>query len=270
MFSLNHLFSTRPGRFFALITCTFVVGCSARSTQIASSNARPGLATRAGEIQVSRVETVSFQRNDPSRPWGAAVIHYNDLNGINAQLEHRIRAVRCSHCAGGYDISCNGDHCPLLAGIPLRPGIEIRLEDEPGRILAGVRIAGRTYVIGTENRRYTLVVENKTSERFEVVASVDGLDVITRSPASLERRGYILQPSTTLRIEGFRLDNHRVAAFRFGSVSESLAAETHGARNVGVIGVAVFSERKASLVEEADTRETADPFPSSRVQIPHI
>lgn len=264
----KHFFSTQ---LFVFCTATiFLVGCSARRVNLRAADERPGLATKAGEVRFSKVETVAFVRSDPTRPWGAAVIHYNDLQGISAQVEHRIRAVHCSNCAGGYRIDCTGNNCPLLTSIPVRRGIEVRVEDEQGRTLAGVNIAGRTYVMGTENRRYSLVVENKTTNRFEVVVSVDGLDVISRNPASMEQRGYIIDQRATLRIEGFRLDNQRVAAFRFGSVSQSLAAQTYGARNAGVIGVAVFSERHASMLQETRIRETADPFPSSGVSIPQI
>jgi hypothetical protein len=56
----------------------------------------------------------------------------------------------------------------------------------------------------------------------------------------------------------------QVAAFRFGSVRGSYAAGKGGERNVGVIGVALFSERGAErpwTAREIERREAADPFP---------
>ena len=44
-------------------------------------------------------------------------------------------------------------------------------------------------------------------------------------------------------VEGFRQSTEAVAAFRFGPVRESYAAEKyHNTRNVGVIGIALFNE----------------------------
>jgi hypothetical protein len=228
---------------------------------------RPGLATTAGEFRYSPVQRESFVRSHPTRPWAAVAVRYNNLAGVYAQIKDRVRYTRCAHCAGGYRLYCVGSKCPLIAQIPVRRGVEVWLEDARGRRLSGVNIAGRSYVVGRRNQRYTLVIHNKSLDRFEVVASVDGLDVITRGPASLKRRGYILDARATLRIDGFRVDQRRVAAFRFGGVSKSLAAQTYGARNVGVIGVAVFAEKKHSLANEARLRETANPFPFSNHHI---
>ena len=57
-----------------------------------------------------------------------------------------------------------------------------------------------------------------------------------------------------------------VAAFRFGSVRGSYAAQKTGdSRNVGVIGVAIFNERGTnpfnSSSDEAQRRRDANPFP---------
>ena len=48
-------------------------------------------------------------------------------------------------------------------------------------------------------------------------------------------------------------------------MSDSYAAQTGSARNVGVIGVAFFSERGDSFNDDRDTRlrDTANPFPAS-------
>jgi hypothetical protein len=57
-----------------------------------------------------------------------------------------------------------------------------------------------------------------------------------------------------------------VAAFRFGSVADSYVQLKYGdARNVGVMGVAIFREKGSPLLqpksEEVKTRERANPFP---------
>ena len=120
---------------------------------------------------------------------------------------------------------------------------------------------------------YTIEIENRTAQRFEVVTSVDGLDVIDGRPAGLGKRGYLAAPYGTLRIDGYRRNMTEIAAFRFGSVRDAYASQTaeFGDRHVGVIGVALFMERGAAwplstphnseLDDEAARREAADPFP---------
>lgn len=104
---------------------------------------------------------------------------------------------------------------------------------------------GRKYVMGREGDRYSLRVRNNTRRRIEVLASVDGLDVIDGQKADFVRkRGYVLGPWQSYEIEGFRLNMSNVAAFRFSSVADSYAAARGDARNVGVIGVAIFPEKK--------------------------
>jgi hypothetical protein len=123
---------------------------------------------------------------------------------------------------------------------------------------------------GETGQRYSIRIENRTNQRFELVASVDGLDVVDGKLASLNKRGYIVGPHGRVVIDGYRRSMSEVAAFRFGSVRDSYAAQTgeQGDRNVGVIGVALFSERGAAigpdpydLDTEAGRREAADPFP---------
>ncbi|HUL57646.1 MAG TPA: hypothetical protein VLU43_00135, partial [Anaeromyxobacteraceae bacterium] len=79
--------------------------------------------------------------------------------------------------------------------------------------------------------------------RAEVVASVDGLDVVDGRPAALGKRGYLVDPWSEVTIDGFRTSEDAVAAFRFSSVPRSYAALRGDPRDVGVIGVAVFPER---------------------------
>jgi hypothetical protein len=104
---------------------------------------------------------------------------------------------------------------------------------------------GSTWIEGSRGHRYALRLINHTNRRVEVVATVDGLDVVDGKTGDyVHKRGYVLGPWQTYDVEGFRLDMGRVAAFRFSSVAGSYAARTGNARNVGVIGVAFFEERR--------------------------
>jgi len=185
------------------------------------------------------------------QPWAVAAIHYNDAEGADAQARY----------LGGS-----------LAPPELYPGdgsIGVSLVSESGQLLPGFTAGGQTMVVGRDGERYRIVVRNATDARFEIVASVDGLDVLDGKPADPARRGYILEPRGQLVIDGFRQTDDAVAAFRFGAVADSYAAQTSGDRNVGVIGVAIFAEEGARWTPaELSRRVTADPFPARSYATP--
>lgn len=204
---------------------------------------RPGLGTQFGENVYSRVTEAPFERA-AADPFATVAVHYNDAEGVQAQADYRGAGL-----------------APISASTPYG-GITVALTDEHGNALQGFAAAGRTYVVGEAGRRYNLRITNQTAGRFEVVASVDGLDVIDGKHASPGKRGYILSPSATLVIDGFRTSDESVAAFRFAAVRDSYAARTGDDRNVGVIGFAFFAERGSRwTTDELARRESADPFP---------
>ncbi len=135
---------------------------------------------------------------------------------------------------------------PTLAH-PERPGhwgpYSLDLVDEGGRVLPTFHEHGRTYVLGMLGQRYLVRVRNASGRRAEVVMSVDGRDVIDGRPAGWQKRGYIIEPHGQVTIDGYRLNEESVAAFRFSSVPRSYASRMGDARDVGVIGMAVFLER---------------------------
>jgi hypothetical protein len=127
------------------------------------------------------------------------------------------------------------------------------LVDESGRVLPAFEHRGRTYVLGALGQRYLLRIRNGSGRRIEVVASVDGRDVVDGRPAAFERRGYVIAPWGELTIDGFRVSQAAVAAFRFSTVPRSYAARKGDARDVGVVGVAVFPERWPAAAPPAYT-----------------
>ncbi len=214
---------------------------------------RPGLGTSWGEHVSAPISFTPFVRASQA-PWAEVALHYNDAEGAAAHaayLETSPRPIEAS--AGDGSLS-------------------VALVDGLGRSLPGFHANGRTLVIGDDGERYRIVVRNATSARFEVVASVDGLDVIDGKPADPGRRGYLVLPHDVLVIDGFRTSDDEVAAFRFGRVADSYAASTSGDRNVGVIGLALFAEQgavwSAPTRGEIRTRDTADPFPNRGYAMP--
>lgn len=119
--------------------------------------------------------------------------------------------------------------------------LQVMVDGRPVRTFAH---DGETHVLAHAGDRYVLRIHNRTSRRIEAVVSVDGRDVIDGQPADFAaKRGYLVPPYGHVDIDGWRVSQGEAAAFRFGAVSESYAAKTGSARNVGVIGVAVFPER---------------------------
>ncbi len=206
---------------------------------------RQGLGTEWGEARASRVHDVAFVR-ESGAPFATATLHYNDRRGVEALADYHARHESYR------DIPTGGG------------AVSISVRDESGDPLEAVKVANRTFVVGESGQRYTIVLTNRTSHRFEAVTTVDGLDVVNGKPGSFDNRGYVLMPWATLEIEGFRESSSRVAAFRFAAVRDSYAAQTGSARNVGVIGIALFGERGDAFVPESELRlrDTASPFPA--------
>ncbi len=119
----------------------------------------------------------------------------------------------------------------------------VELIGEYGQTLRSFDFRGRTWVMGREGERYRIRVTNHTGRRIEAVVSVDGRDAIDGRPGRIEKPGYLVQPWGSVTIDGFRVSMQDVATFRFSSVPDSYAAQMGSARDVGVVGVAVFQER---------------------------
>ncbi|ELI6795678.1 hypothetical protein RRQ40_001464 [Salmonella enterica] len=91
---------------------------------------------------------------------------------------------------------------------------------------------------------YQLYIRNYSHDtNYEIVATVDGLDVLNGKAGSLNHHGYIVNAGDSLAIKGFRKDKHTEAAFQFADVADAYAAHSAqgDVRNIGVIGFAAFA-----------------------------
>ncbi len=210
---------------------------------------RPGLGTTWGETRTSYVSSERFNRAEASHPFALVSLNYNDESGIQA-MAHRMGNSYASFDRSGVDAA--------------QGSVSVRLLDENGSPLPSANFGGRDYVAGADGQRYVIQIENHTGNRFEAVATVDGLDVIDGQGGSFSKRGYLVNPWSTLEVDGFRRSQAAVAAFRFGAVKDSYAARKGSDRNVGVIGVAFFHEEGTSFPwtqRELERRDSANPFP---------
>lgn len=120
--------------------------------------------------------------------------------------------------------------------------VQMSVIDDRGRALPTFRKGNSYYIQGTSGQSYRLKYTNSSKKTYEVVASVDGLDVLSGTSASQYDNGYVLEPKGTLIIEGFRKDENTVASFTFSAPEASYANHNDQGdiNNTGVIGTALF------------------------------
>lgn len=234
---------------FTVATLAFIAGCAQQqqtavmadaplpaAPQQARSSERLG--TQWGEGISSNVTTVDLRRTS-SQPVDVVQINYS--------------AARYSGNAIQEAMIANG-----------RVGMSIL--NENNRKWELTQDGQRLYLKGHEGERYQLFYQNYSQNTYEIVATVDGLDVLKGSAGSLSNRGYVLYPNSTLLIEGFRKNQNEVAAFRFSAPGDAYAANTDAGsiRNVGVIGTAVFelnNPRPTTSSPVRGTQQTPQAFP---------
>lgn len=111
--------------------------------------------------------------------------------------------------------------------LPLAKGrVGFAVLDEDGGKFDLVQHRSTLQLQGREGQRYRLWLNNLGNATYEVVATVDGLDVLNGQPGSLKNRGYVLEPGESLVIEGFRKNEREVAAFRFASPDDAYASNS--------------------------------------------
>ncbi len=117
------------------------------------------------------------------------------------------------------------------------------LDRETGRTLENLPHDGERWVEGMPGHRYAIRLTNTSGQRVLAVLSVDGVNAVSGETASPEQAGYVLEPYQSTEVNGWRKSLEHVAAFEFASLQHSYAARTGRPDNVGVIGVAVFTEK---------------------------
>jgi hypothetical protein len=237
-----------PARAALLFAAVILSGCAAtkerpdatKRTGFIPAQERPGLGTSWGEQRESWVEPAPFARASAGRPAGQERIYYNDRDGANAMLDFLGGPSRpndgLQNAAGGL----------LRLGLRAGNGAWLECREARGRRIATAERPGR----------YEVVLKNDGRRAVEVLVSVDGLDAMDGKAASFKKRGYVLAPFETLAVEGFRTSQSTVAAFRFGSMFESYGHRRHGNMvNAGVIGVAVFEEKRRKSADDAAVQD---------------
>jgi hypothetical protein len=232
---------------------------SARSQSVAPApSERPGLGTAWGERRQSQVRHVSFERASIHTPTSELAVFYNDRSGARAMTRY-------------------SDYRSMTSSVfnVKKLDVSVSLRDANGKPMSALFANGRLYAVGEAGQRYTINIKNRTGLRLEVVAAVDGLDVLDGKAANPSKRGYLVPPHGTLEIAGWRTSADHVAAFRLSSVRNAYAARKGTDRNVGVVGVAFFHERGTQprhpwTDEEVRRRHSANPFPNRYAAPPPV
>ncbi len=103
---------------------------------------------------------------------------------------------------------------------------------------------GNVFVEGRKKSNFELQFSNQYLTRVLAIPSVDGLNTLEGTPATIHSKGYIIQPKHTVRIPGWTVDSSNVAKFIFQDKKNSYAkfASPDGSINIGVLGFLVLAE----------------------------
>ncbi|MCZ4315216.1 hypothetical protein O4H66_17565 [Comamonadaceae bacterium G21597-S1] len=140
--------------------------------------------------------------------------------------------------------------CTLLAAAAVPSHAVGRLVDvdvldrATGAVLPVYSHRGEYWIAGSPGRAYAIVLRNRAGERLLAVTAVDGVNVLSGETAGWDQSGYVLAPSHRYQVTGWRKSRSEVAAFAFASSDAAYASRTGRPDHVGVIGVAVFRERR--------------------------
>lgn len=213
-----------------------VAGCAQQPVALDKRADSAQLGTQWGEGIESRLQTVDLRRVS-SEPVTQHTLSYSEASGEG-------RAVREIMLAKGR-----------IGLTVLRDG------NEPWSIyLDGTN----AHLKGKKGERYVLQYQNYSKQTiYEIVTTVDGLDVMNGRAGSIRNNGYVLKPGETLQVEGFRKSRKEVAAFRFAEVDDAYAANSKNgaASNVGVIGTAVFELYDPNKKNKPSPAEGPNAFP---------
>ncbi|MFW1746031.1 hypothetical protein ACG9X6_07780 [Acinetobacter guillouiae] len=245
--------------FLCLLLCIFLAACSKKSDESASQSqteatsadaaaeatnnqvaADEKLGTKWGDEIDSHVTEVQLKRKSDS-PLAETIVQYADKN-------YKGKTVNSISIAAGK--------------------VSFSVVDDHGNRIPMYRVGQSYYLSGREGQSYQLQYKNNTAKTFEVVASVDGVDVIDGSEASRSNSGYVLHAHDSLKIEGFRKSESAVASFTFSKPKDAYAAnsENGSIQNAGVIGTVLY-ELEAPEDEAKPVNKYAPPpnaFPADR------
>lgn len=244
--------------FLCLLLCIFLAACSKKTDESASQSQTEATSADAAEAnnnQVAADEKLGTK-------WGDEI----DSHVTEVQLKRKSDSPLAETIVQYADKNYKGK---TVNSISIAAGkVSFSVVDDRGNRIPMYRVGQSYYLSGREGQSYQLQYENNTGKTFEVVASVDGVDVIDGSEASRSNSGYVLHAHDSLKIEGFRKSESAVASFTFSKPKDAYAANSDNSsiQNTGVIGTVLY-ELEAPEDEAKPVNKYAPPpnaFPADR------
>jgi hypothetical protein len=118
------------------------------------------------------------------------------------------------------------------------------IDRDTGLTLSPHYYRGEYWIAGRPGAKYSIEVHNRLGERLLAVTSVDGVNVLSGETAAWDQGGYVFEPGERYQISGWRKSDAEVAAFTFTQSPDSYAERTGRPANVGIIGIALYRERR--------------------------
>lgn len=244
--------------FLCLLLCIFLAACSKKSDESASQSQTE--ATNADAAEAANNQVAADEKLGTK--WGDEI----DSHVTEVQLKRKSDSPLAETIVQYADKNYKGK---TVNSISIAAGkVSFSVVDDRGNRIPMYRVGQSYYLSGREGQSYQLQYENNTAKTFEVVASVDGVDVIDGSEASRSNSGYVLHAHDSLKIEGFRKSESAVASFTFSKPKDAYAAnsENGSIQNAGVIGTVLY-ELEAPEDEAKPVNKYAPPpnaFPADR------
>jgi hypothetical protein len=132
-------------------------------------------------------------------------------------------------------------------------GVSVEVGGRQAPLYAAADASGRWYLEARAGSRYAIRLANRSGQRLGVLVAVDGLNVVSgelapdlsRRPAGLAGRMYVLDAWDETTIQGWRTSLDEVRRFTFVDERSSYALRSgKGNSKLGWIEVAVFRERR--------------------------
>lgn len=247
----------------AIATAMFLTACSQKPIEIQYSTTpipQESTAVSVAKDQLANAKVANHERLGTA--WG------DDIQSQVSEVD--LRRLSNKPVAEALLRYANKDfQGRSVNSIALNAGkISFSVVDDRGQPLTLYRADQQYFLAGKNGQSYQLRYENHTGKTFEVVASVDGLDVINGRQASRQNGGYVLEPYQTLDIEGFRKSNAAVASFTFSQPKDAYAANTASGsiQNTGVIGTVVYELKVPEVKQRSNSQYAPAPnaFPADR------
>ena len=226
----------------SFILCLFLAACSKKESEIATEqnaqvSADEKLGTKWGDEVTSHVTEVNLKRLS-DQPIAESQVRY-------ANKQYQGKTVNSISLAAGK--------------------ISFSIVDDADAVLPLFREGQSYYLAGQDGQSYQLKYENHTDSTFEVVASVDGIDVLDGSTASRTNSGYVLHPHSELKIEGFRKSDSAVASFTFSKPEDAYAANSNNGliQNTGIIGTVIYQLETPDSKDEINDSSKYAPAPKA-------